>query len=80
MNGKSITLNNDEVYKRSSLLIVPTSKIYNIRWKNIIVKINKQIKEERFLKSEGVDVSNILETIDIFDASCIELLATLEVV
>ncbi len=30
--------------------------------KNIIVKINKQIKEERFLKSEGVDVSNILDT------------------
>ena len=29
--------------------------------KNVIVKINKQIKEERFLKSEGVDVSNILD-------------------
>jgi hypothetical protein len=26
-NGKSITLNNDEVYKRSSLLIVPESTI-----------------------------------------------------
>jgi hypothetical protein len=30
--------------------------------KKIIAKINKQIKEERFLKSEGVDVSNILDT------------------
>jgi hypothetical protein len=26
----------------------------------VIVKINKQNKEERFLKSEGVDVSNII--------------------
>jgi hypothetical protein len=60
INGKSITLNNDEVYKRSSLLIVPKSTISDE--KNVIVKINKQIKEERFLKSEGVDVSNILNT------------------
>ena len=30
--------------------------------KNVIVKINKQNKEERFLKSEGVEVSNILTT------------------
>jgi hypothetical protein len=60
VNGKSITLNNDEVYKRTSLLIVPKSTVSDE--KNVIVKINKQIKEERFLKSEGVDVSNILDT------------------
>jgi len=60
VNGKSITLNNDEVYKRTSLLIVPKSTISDE--KNVIVKINKQNKEERFLKSEGVDVSNILST------------------
>ena len=30
--------------------------------KNIIAKINKQSKDERFLKSEGVEISNILET------------------
>jgi hypothetical protein len=60
INGNSITLNNDEVYKRTSLLLVPKSTISDE--KNIIVKINKQIKEERFLKSEGVDISNILET------------------
>ena len=59
-NGKSITLYNDEFHNRSSLLIVPKSTISDN--KNIIVKINKHIKEERFLKSEGVDVSNILET------------------
>ena len=58
VNGKSITLNNDEVYKRTSLLIVPKSTISDE--KNVIVKINKQNKEERFLKSEGVDVSNII--------------------
>ena len=57
---KSITLNNDEVYKRTSLLIVPKSTISDE--KNVIVKINKQNKEERFLKSEGVEVSNILST------------------
>jgi len=60
VNGKSITLNNDEVYKRTSLLIVPKSTISDE--KNVIVKINKQNKEERFLKSEGVEVSNILST------------------
>ena len=60
VNGKSITLNNDEVYKRISLLIVPKSTISNV--KNVIVKINKQNKEERFLKSEGVELSNILST------------------
>ena len=60
VNGKSITLNNDEVYKRTSLLIVPKSTISDE--KNVIVKINKQNKEERFLKSEGVEVSNIITT------------------
>ena len=60
VNGKSITLNNDEVYKRTSLLIVPKSTISDE--KNVIVKINKQNKEERFLKSEGVEVSNIIST------------------
>jgi len=60
VRGNTITLNNDEVYKRTSLLIVPKSTISDE--KNVIVKINKQNKEERFLKSEGVDVSNILST------------------
>ena len=60
VNGKSITLNNDEVYKRTSLLIVPKSTISDE--KNVIVKINKQNKEERFLNSEGVELSNILST------------------
>ena len=60
VNGKSITLNNDEVYKRTSLLIVPKSTISDE--KNVIVKINKQNKDERFLKSEGVELSNIIST------------------
>ena len=58
VSGKSITLNNDEVYKRTSLLIIPKSTITDE--KNVIIKINKQNKEERFLKNEGVDISNIL--------------------
>ena len=57
---KLACVNNDEVYKRTSLLLVPKSTVSNE--KNIIAKINKQSKDERFLKSEGVEVSNILET------------------
>lgn len=59
INGKSITLNNDEVYKRSSLLIVPKST--KTDEKNVIVKVNKQNKIDRTLKSEGVDIENILK-------------------
>jgi hypothetical protein len=60
INGNSITLNNDEVYKRTSLLLVPKSTISDE--KNVIANINKQITEERVLKSEGVDTKYILET------------------
>ena len=60
VRSNTITLNNDEVYKRTSLLIVPKSTISDE--KNVIVKINKQNKDERFLKSEGVELSNILST------------------
>ncbi len=49
VNGKSITLNNDEDYKRTSLLIVPKSTISDE--KKVIVKINKQDKEERVTKT-----------------------------
>ena len=59
VNGKSITLNNDEVYKRTSLLIVPNST--KTDEKNVIVKVNKQNKVDRTLKAEGVELVNILE-------------------
>lgn len=59
VNGKSVTLNNDEVYKRTSLLIVPKSTKKD--QKNVIVKVNKQNKVDRALKSEGVNLSNVLE-------------------
>ena len=59
VNGKSITLDNDEVYKRTSLLIVPKST--KTDEKNVIVKVNKQNKVDRALKGEGVDLENILE-------------------
>ena len=59
MNGKSITLDNDEVYKRTSLLIVPKST--KTDEKNVIVKVNKRNKVDRALKGEGVDLENILE-------------------
>jgi hypothetical protein len=60
INGNSITLNNDEVYKRTSLLIVPKSTISD--QKNVIIKINQQNKQDSFLKIKGVDTTNILET------------------
>ena len=59
VRSNTITLNNDEVYKRSSLLIVP--KTTKTDEKNLIVKINKQNKTDRALKAEGVDLANILE-------------------
>ncbi len=52
INGNSITLNNDDVHKRKSLLLVPKSTVSDE--KNIIL--------ETLLKSEGVDTKNILET------------------
>jgi hypothetical protein len=55
-----LTLNNDEVYKRTSLLLVPKSTVSDEKY--IILQTNKQSKDERFLKSEGVDTKNILET------------------
>jgi hypothetical protein len=59
VRGNTVTLNNDTVYKRSSLLIVPrTTKTDE---KNVILKVNKQNKTDRALKSEGVDLGNILE-------------------
>ena len=42
VNGKSITLNNDEVYERTSLLIKP--KTTKTDEKNVIVRVNKQNK------------------------------------
>ena len=59
VRSNTITLNNDGVYKRSSLLIVP--KTTKTDEKNVIVKVNKQNKIDRTLKAEGVDLANILE-------------------
>ena len=59
MRGNTITLNNDDVQKRTSLLIVP--KTTKTDEKNVIVKVNKQNKIDRNLKAEGVDLVNILE-------------------
>jgi ribosomal protein L21E len=59
VRGNTITLNNDDVQKRTSLLIVP--KTTKTDEKNVIVKVNKQNKIDRNLKAEGVDLVNILE-------------------
>jgi hypothetical protein len=59
VRGNTITLNNDDVQKRTSLLIVP--KTTKTDEKNLIVKINKQNKIDRTLKADGVDLVNILE-------------------
>ena len=52
-------MNNDDVQKRTSLLIVP--KTTKTDEKKVIVKVNKQNKTDRVLKAEGVDLVNILE-------------------
>ena len=59
VRGNTVTLNNDDVQKRTSLLIVP--KTTKTDEKNVIVKVNKQNKTDRALKAEGVDLVNILE-------------------
>jgi ribosomal protein L21E len=59
VRGNTVTLNNDDVQKRTSLLIVP--KTTKTDEKNVIVKVNKQNKIDRNLKAEGVDLVNILE-------------------
>ena len=58
VKGNAITLDNDEVYKRSSLLIVPKTTVTDE--KNVIVKVNKQNKINRNIDKEGLDVSNIV--------------------
>ena len=58
VRGNSITLNNDEVHKRSSLLIVPKTTVSDE--KNVIVKVNRSNQIDRNINKEGIDVSNIL--------------------
>jgi len=58
VKGNAVTLDNDVVYKRSSLLIVPKTTVTDE--KNVIVKVNKQNKINRNIDKEGIDVSNIV--------------------
>ena len=58
VKGNAVTLDNDEVYKRSSLLIVPKTTVTDEQ--NVIVKVNKQNKINRNIDKEGLDVSNIV--------------------
>jgi len=58
VKGNAVTLDNDEVYKRSSLLIVPKTTVTDE--KNVIVKVNKQNKINRNIDKEGLDVANIV--------------------
>jgi hypothetical protein len=58
VKGNDVTLDNDEVYKRSSLLIVPKTTVSDEQ--NVIVKVNKQNKINRNIDKEGLDVANIV--------------------
>jgi hypothetical protein len=58
VKGNAVTLDNDEVYKRSSLLIVPKTTVSDEQ--NVIVKVNKQNKINRNIDKEGLDVANIV--------------------
>ena len=58
VKGNAVTLDNDVVYKRSSLLIVPKTTVTDE--KNVIVKVNKQNKINRNIDKEGLDVANIV--------------------
>jgi hypothetical protein len=58
VKGNAVNLDNDEVYKRSSLLIVPKTTVSDEQ--NVIVKVNKQNKINRNIDKEGLDVANIV--------------------
>ena len=58
VRGNSITLDDDKVYKRSSLLIVPPATVSNE--KNVIVRVQRQNQIERNINKEGIDVANIV--------------------
>jgi len=58
VRGNSITLDDDKVYKRSSLLIVPPSTVSNE--KNVIVRVQRQNKIDRNINKEGIDIANIV--------------------
>ena len=58
VRGNSITLDDDKVYKRSSLLIVPRNTVSNEA--NVIVRVNRQNKIDRDIRQEGLNVSNIV--------------------
>jgi hypothetical protein len=58
VRGNSITLDDDKVYKRSSLLIVPPTTVSNE--KNVIVTVQRQNKIDRNINKEGLDVANIV--------------------
>ena len=58
VRGNSITLDDDKVYKRSSLLIVSPTTVSNE--KNVIVRVQRQNKIERNIQQEGLDLSNIV--------------------
>ena len=59
IHGKTITLNNDEIKKRSSLLKIPNGTISKNT--NIINEINKQQRKTKLLNKAGVDENSILE-------------------
>jgi len=58
VRGNSITLDNDTVQKRSSLLIVPRNSVSNAQ--NVIVRVNRQNKIDRNIQQEGLDVADIV--------------------
>ena len=61
VSGKKLTLDNDVVKKRSSLLIVPKDT-KSSNEKNFIKKAKKQYKNELILKKEDVKEENIVTT------------------
>jgi transposase InsO family protein len=58
VRGNTVTLNDDKIYKRQSLLIVPRNTVSNEQ--NVIVRVNRQNKIDRNIQQEGLDVANIV--------------------
>ena len=67
VKGMSVTLNDDKVYKRDKLLVIPKNTIkitdssHTVK-PNVIKQATKERKREIFHKQEGIDEANIVST------------------
>ena len=60
VQGKSVTLDNGDIKKRSTLLKVPEGSVS--KKENVIDQVNRRRRQKRLMNKEGVETSNIINT------------------